>query len=335
MSTVQEKMRRLGRAKPSVKPEQKEDETAKKMVRMIRKQDGKKVSDSDTDDKKNSDSDDDGVGSYLVKQKGGSSKDPKKKSESEHAPQAKPESDRHDIHGVLINEPIAPPHSASDMERFFKRKEYVHHPFGPPQIMLFTGPLGSGKSTAIYGVVSELLEILSEKSLGDVVYYSGSAGDRMLKAYGSKVYKYTPESEESFLTHIRSILAKSGEVKHEEKKRHIIVLDDAVARDFFPRTTKTASPVAQLLVSTRHIPASILISSQKLTDLPTFARSNSLNLFAWQSKSANERNALLNESATNKKLLENSIDTLQAGQFIWLDKTRGTINKGFNQNLIH
>lgn len=318
-------MAKLGRGRKKFLEEEKKPEL-QKIVDTLR---GKKE-DSDDEAEKSK-----GAGEYIVGVKSRKRSASPKKGESEHAPKQKPTSDRHDEYGVLLNEPVAPPHSASDMIRFFKKPEYLHHPFAPPAILAFVGPLGSGKSTAIYGVISELLEILDEKELGDVVYYSGSAGDRMLQNYGSKIHKYTPESEESFLSHVRSILAKSAETQHDKKKRHIIVLDDAVARDFFPRSTKTASPIAQLMVSTRHIPATILMSSQKLTDLPTFARSNAMHLFAWQSKSDNERKALLNESSTNKKLLENSIDTLQPGQFLWLDKARSTINKGFTSNLIH
>lgn len=328
MTSLEDKMAKLGRGRKKFLEEEAKPEL-KKMVETLR---GKKEeSDSEKDGEGGK-----GGGKYLLDQPRSSrKKSPKGERESEHAPKPKPSSDRHDENGVLLNEPAAPPHSASDMIRFFKKPDYLHHPFAPPSIMTFVGPLGSGKSTAIYGVISELLEILDEKELGDVVYYSGSAGDRMLKNYGDKVHKYTPESEESFLSHVRSILSKSSDTPHDKKKRHIIVLDDAVSRDWFPKSTKTPSPITQLMISTRHIPATILMASQKMADLPTFARSNAMHMFNWASKSATEKQSLLNEAGFSKKIVENALDTLKQGEFVWIDRGRNTINRGMTQNLVH
>lgn len=265
--------------------------------------------------------------------------EPDSDADTSHRPEVIAGSDRHDVNGNLRFEATLPPHSASDMDRFLRKKEYITHPFSYPSISLFIGGLGTGKSTAIYGVTNELMSILKPSEVGDFILYTGSPADKIIDAYSDKVAKYSPESNESFLTHIRNILHAQTTLPHDKKKRHIIVLDDAVGQPWFPKTTKSDSPVAQLFMSTRHIPASIYISSQKATDLSTFARNNSSHIFFWKSKSKTERQAILNEIGGGgggvEKTAENALDSLKDNEYLWADKRRGIIHKGLNQTIVH
>ena len=179
-------------------------------------------------------------------------------------------------------------------------------------------------------------EILKPETIGDFIYYSASEGDKILDSYSEEVHKYGPSSESSFLAHIRNILSNQSTIKHEEKKRVILVLDDAVSRPFFPKTTKSDSPLAQFMINCRHIPANIIITSQKLNDLSPWQRSNSSHMFIWPTKSKIERSAIINEAGgSDPKNLEAALDSLHENETLWIDKKRGVIHKGFNQTLIH
>lgn len=285
--------------------------------------------------------------------------------------------------GALINEPERPPHSASNWKKYLNSTKHHGHPFAYlPQIHIYVGSLGSGKSSAIYGTLQEIEAIMNPKHRGRVLYYTGSRGDRILDAYDDKaVEKYSPESKESFLTAIRGILSEVSEhatakgraketkkpelktivkpvksisekveekvEKEEEDKvkksggedirpHHIIVLEDAVNdADIIPVSQRTESPVARLFMSLRHIPATVLVSSQKVTALPTFVRANFTHGYFFQNKSEAERRDIGKIVNFSKKEFESAMDSLDKSSFVWCDNHNRRMMRGFCQGLVH
>jgi len=237
--------------------------------------------------------------------------------------------------GALTVDHVPPETSASDHARFLRKPEYKTHPFGyPAGLQILVGGLGTGKSSAIYGILQELDEVLDPKARGRVIYYSGSAGDKILDAYDSRsVEKYDPKSKESFLGAIREIIDESGTIPHNKKRHHVIVIEDAVNdSDILPRSIVSHTPVSRLMMSCRHTPCTIIMSAQKYSALPSFARSNANHLYAFRSKCDAELKALLKDVNFSKEEFIKGMDSLtEAGQFLWLQNHSRRMVKGWSQ----
>ena len=240
--------------------------------------------------------------------------------------------------GTLDREFEEVPHSASNWKTFLRKKEFHTHPYRYPSgITNIVGSLGAGKSTLVYNLLSELDEILEPKKIGRIVYYSGSGSDRLLEAYDPKrVEIYDRRSKESFLTAIREIINEASTTPHEERRMNIVVADDAITdRDIMPSSIKSDTPLSTLMMSARHIPVSIFLTSQKYNSLPTFARHNANHLFVFRTKSPAERKSIVQEVNFTPKEAETALDSMtENGDFLWFQMADRKLIRGFNQGLV-
>lgn len=240
--------------------------------------------------------------------------------------------------GALANQTLPPTTSASDYKRFLKNpKEDADHPFAYiPGIYLISGPLGSGKSSLIFSLLDELSEIMNPKTIGRVMYFSGSGTDKLLEIYkDSGMEMYDGKSKESFQSALLELL--SEEVPHEEKKMNIVVLDDAINDpDLVPKSVQSHTPLSKILMSARHIPCCVILSSQKFNAFPTFSRANASHIFAFRTKSPAEQASIIKDAAFSKKEIEDSMSSLtDPVSFIHMNNLRRTITKNLTVPLIH
>lgn len=247
---------------------------------------------------------------------------------------------RHDEEtGVLLKPQTADKHSACDALRFLSSKKHETHPLAYAcGIYNFVGGLGSGKSTCIFTIMEEFAAILKEKTLGRVIYYTGSAGDKVLDMYDEdEVELYDPKSKESFLAALREICEESGEIPHEKKKMNIIVVEDALNdADILPFSIKSETPLSKLMISCRHIPCAILISGQKYTALPTFARSNASHIFIFGSQSDSEIAAIAKDVSFTKDTFKKAMLTLtKPKDSLWVQNKNRKIVSNLVTPLIH
>lgn len=238
--------------------------------------------------------------------------------------------------GALADRELPPSTSASDNSRFLKRKEDVDHPFAYPGIYLLVGTLGSGKSSLIYSILNELDEILNPKELGRILYYSGSGKDKILEHYDDTgIELYDQKSKESFLTALQEI--NTNDLQHNEKKMNIIVVDDGIMdSDLMSKSVQSTTPLSKILMSVRHIPAHVMITSQKMSAIGTFARTNCQHLFVFRCKTPAERQAILKESNFSKQEVEDALDSLtEPTSFAWFNSKDRKIVKNLTVPLVH
>lgn len=247
---------------------------------------------------------------------------------------------RHDPEtGALDRDMKEIPNSASNWKTFLKSKEFHTHPFRyPAGITNIVGSLGAGKSTLVYNLLQELSEVIKPEKLGRVIYYSGSGSDKLLEAYDKeRVELFDKRSKESFITALKQIQNDAATMPHEKKKMNILVVDDAITdADIMPTNIKSKTELSNLMMSARHTPISIFLTSQKYSAIPPFARHNASHLFAFRTKSPAETKAILQDANFVKKEVEDAFNSLtESNEFVWMQMADRNIIKGFNQPLVY
>ena len=247
---------------------------------------------------------------------------------------------RHDPEtGALEREVVEIPNSASNWKTFLKSKDFQTHPFRyPAGITNIVGSLGAGKSTLVYNLLQELSAIIKPEKLGRVIYYSGSGSDKLLEAYDKdRVEMYDKRSKESFITALKEIQNDAMTIPHDKKKMNILVVDDAITdADVMPTNIKSKTELSNLMMSARHTPVSIFLTSQKYSAIPPFARHNASHLFAFRTKSPAETKAILADANFVKKEVEDAFNSLtESNEFLWMQMADRNIIKGFNQPLCY
>lgn len=246
---------------------------------------------------------------------------------------------RHDSEtGVLMRNVEDLPCSASNWKTFLKKKEFHDHPFAYMScLMAIVGPLGSGKSTLIYNILDELNEIIAEKKLGRVIYYSGSGMDAILENYDKdEVELYDKKSKESFLTALKEIQSESQMTDPDNKLMNIIIIDDAITdADIMPSSVKSQTELSKIMMSCRHIPACVIVTSQKYNALPTFLRSNCSHLFAFRTRAPDELKSIMKDVNFTPKEFEEAMKSLtENNQFVWCQSLNRKLVKGFTESIV-
>lgn len=241
--------------------------------------------------------------------------------------------------GALLDEHSPPDsHSAKDYKRFLSSKDYHDHPLAyMPGIYLFIGSLGAGKSTAVHGLMEEFDEIIKPETRGRILYYSGSGSDKILEAYDDNVVeKFDKRSKESFQTALREIYNDAADTPHEKKKHNFVVVDDGVMdQDLMPSTVKSDTPLMRLAMSARHIPVSLIITSQKHSAIPAFMRSNASHLFVFRTKTPAEMESVSRDINFSKHEFVKAMDGLVSpSDFIWVQQYNRRLIKNYSQGLI-
>lgn len=230
-----------------------------------------------------------------------------------------------------------------------KTAKLDEHPLLKPQISLVLGPTGSGKTTLVLNLLHEILEHANPSRLGEIMYYTGSPGDPLLRRLNPEcVELYGPDKTETLMSDLQSLNQQETEpvcdeddagTRQEgkpipERKRplHVLVLDDAGNnKDLSPNNAK-GSEIGDILMSHRHRSLHVMMLAQKWNMLPTFARFNASHVFMFPGVPA-ENKAIFGSMPIASERLETTVRDLSRDphNFLWIDTKARTAKKGFSR----
>lgn len=142
----------------------------------------------------------------------------------------------------------------------------------PPFTMLIVSPIGQGKSSMIYS----LLNLHYGAYIDELVIYNGTkdSNKAFLNLPAKEVILLNDWDEKEFFTYIKALeddqLARINAGK--PPLNVMIVFDDMITDAVFSRGRSTA--LDQFIVKIRHIPASLIMSTQSYKLVSTTARRN-------------------------------------------------------------
>ncbi len=142
----------------------------------------------------------------------------------------------------------------------------------PPFTMLIVAPIGQGKSSTIYSMLNKWYG----KYFDELIVYNGTkdSNDSWLNLPPKEVVLLNEWNEKDFFDYI-SALENSQLKRIREGKEPLnvcIVFDDMITDHIFSRGRSTA--LDQFIVKIRHIPASLIMSTQSYKLVSTTARRN-------------------------------------------------------------
>lgn len=149
-----------------------------------------------------------------------------------------------------------------------KGKKPPKHPWKSPFLALVVGPIGSGKTSVVQAIMTEL-----DDHFDRAIYYSGNGLDSKLDRLGEGVEVIRDKPEELELA------LDSLETEQKARKKvgmklmeALIVIDDSVASgDVF---SGRRGRLPHFILSLRHLRTSIIITSQQWTLIPKVIRLN-------------------------------------------------------------
>lgn len=248
--------------------------------------------------------------------------------------------------GTLDREMLeVPKHSASTWRDYLKSPEFETHPYAYLSgIHLAAGALGAGKSSLVYNVLAEFSAIMKPEHVGRILYYSGSGSDKILESYrkNDAIEIFDRKSKESFITALRELQtdasdyvgdgAKSGQLP----PHNIIVVDDGIMdSDIIAPSIRSETPMSQILMSVRHLPATVILTSQKWTAFPSFARSNASHVYVFATRSPEERTSLSKAVNFTPNEFNRALDSLTSpNEFIWCQSLQRKLVRGISHSLV-
>jgi hypothetical protein len=142
----------------------------------------------------------------------------------------------------------------------------------PPFTFLAVAPIGSGKSSLIY----TMLDQWYRGYFDEIIVYNGTkdSNDAWLKLPAKEVVLLNDWNEKEFFDYIKALETAQLRLIRDGKppQNIVIVMDDMITDHIFSRGRSTA--LDQFIVKIRHIPASLIMSSQSYKLVSTTARRN-------------------------------------------------------------
>lgn len=169
------------------------------------------------------------------------------------------------------------PHEMIPSEERPKDKKFFALPHAklipkPPFTMLIVAPIGQGKSSTIYSMLNKWYG----KYFDELIIYNGTkdSNDAWLNLPPKEVVLLNEWNEKDFFDYVTTL--ENAQLKRiQEGKPTLnvcIVFDDMITDHIFSRGRSTA--LDQFIVKIRHIPASLIMSSQSYKLVSTTARRN-------------------------------------------------------------
>lgn len=221
-----------------------------------------------------------------------------------------------------------------------------NHPFLHPQIMLIVGSSGKGKSTLAANIVDEIVTNIDRKKLGEVMWYSGSPGDPLLSKFDRSVVDvYGPSDVERLMSDLGDLNIRrkkdktfyNGGARLPKEKRplHVLVLDDANNNpDLTPQNAK-GSEIGDYSVGHRHHNLVLIENTHKFNMLPTIARANASQIFAFPGSPA-ENQEVLKMTSLPQNILKRSLQDMARTpyDFLWLNLPQRAAMQNFSKVIV-
>lgn len=146
----------------------------------------------------------------------------------------------------------------------------------PPFTMLICAPIGQGKSSMVYSMLNKWYG----KYFDELVVYNGTkdSNDAWLNLPPKEVILLNDWDEADFFEYVRVL--EDSQLKRVQDNKPVknvcIVFDDMVTDRIFSRGRSTA--LDQFIIKIRHIPASIIMTTQSYKLISTTSRRNMTHL---------------------------------------------------------
>lgn len=142
----------------------------------------------------------------------------------------------------------------------------------PPFTMLIVAPIGQGKSSMIYSMLNKWYG----KYFDELIIYNGTkdSNDAWLNLPPKEVVLLNEWNESDFFEYIKALEeSQLKRIQDGKPPRNIaIVFDDMITDHIFSRGRSTA--LDQFVIKIRHIPASLIMSTQSYKLVSTTSRRN-------------------------------------------------------------
>jgi len=142
----------------------------------------------------------------------------------------------------------------------------------PPFTMLIVAPIGQGKSSMIYSMLNKWYG----KYFDELIIYNGTkdSNDAWLNLPPKEVVLLNDWNESDFFEYIKALEeSQLKRIQEGKPPRNIgIVFDDMITDHIFSRGRSTA--LDQFVIKIRHIPASLIMSTQSYKLVSTTSRRN-------------------------------------------------------------
>lgn len=227
------------------------------------------------------------------------------------------------------------------------------HPLLRPHLGMIVGPTGAGKSTLAFNLMDEISKHVHPKKLGDVIYYSGSSGDPLLKKLDpERVAVYGPKEADRFMAHLSDLNIRdprTGEflnerqpgkpLPEEARKLHVVMMDDATANtDLTPANAK-GHEMGQVALSHRHHSMVMYTMAQRMKMVPVVIRDNHTHLFAFPGSQKENKELLPYMAVQDTKEVDKSLRNMsrrrEKGEFLWSNRAAKSVMQGFGDPIAH
>ena len=142
----------------------------------------------------------------------------------------------------------------------------------PPFTMLIIAPIGQGKSSMIYSMLNKWYG----KYFDELIIYNGTkdSNDAWLNLPAKEVVLLNDWNEADFFEYVKALEdSQLKRIQDGKPPRNIgIVFDDMITDSIFSRGRSTA--LDQFVIKIRHIPASLIMSTQSYKLVSTTSRRN-------------------------------------------------------------
>jgi len=227
------------------------------------------------------------------------------------------------------------------------------HPLLRPHLGMIVGPTGAGKSTLAFNLMDEISKHIDPKKLGDVIYYSGSPGDPLLKKLDpDRVAVYGPKEADRFMAHLSDLNIRdprTGEFLNErrpgqplpedKRKLHVVMMDDATANpDLTPANAK-GHEMGHIALGHRHHSMVMYTMAQRMKMVPVIIRDNYTHMFAFPGSQKENKELLPHMAVQDTKEVEKALRNMsrrrEKGEFLWSNRASKSVMQGFGDTIAH
>ena len=176
------------------------------------------------------------------------------------------------------------------------------HPLQPPNVMLFAGPTGSGKtSTALH-----ILEAINEENddLKEVHFVTGNKKDKLLKILGEDVNIMSDPAEVANLIAMIKLEGRGA------SPHRVIMIDDCAA---FKRMFNSEW-FFDFVINHRHHNVQILMTCQGYHQINKQVRGQANLIFLYPTRNAKQRKDIIEEMPIDVVKMNSALNLIERGE---------------------
>ncbi len=209
-----------------------------------------------------------------------------------------------------------------------EKKKAPKHPWKSPFLALVVGPIGSGKTSVVQAMMTEL-----DDHFDRAIYYSGNGLDSKLDHLGDgvEIIKDKPEELELALDSLETE-QKARKKVGMKLMNALVVIDDAVASGDIFSVRRGRLP--HFILSLRHLKTSIIITSQQWNLIPRVIRLNAGLWFIFRLTESDAKN-MIDDSPFPKRNFHRAymVSTMKPHDFLYVNLKTRQLFRGFEDEV--